>query len=71
MASLVQWYRYGKKSYMDLYMFRSAKGTKFMTADTYKYEGVDRLWLVDVFSRFVKVSLTKDGAAHVLAVRSI
>ena len=70
MASLIDWHGYGTISYVDPYFFRR-RGVNYMTADTYKYEGVDRVWLVNSRVRSISISNSKDEAAHVQAVRSL
>jgi hypothetical protein len=70
MASLIDWHGYGTISYVDPYFFRR-RGVNYMTADTYKYEGVDRVWIVKSFVRLISISNSKDEPAHVQAVRSL
>lgn len=70
MASLIDSYRSTKNSYIDSYFFRKL-GVNYMTSDTYRYEGVDRVWIVNSFVRSVSISSRSDEPAHVLAVRSL
>jgi hypothetical protein len=70
MASLIDWHRHGARSHVDSYFFRRVR-VRYLTADTYKYEGVDRVWIVNSFVRFMEISSSRNEAAHVLAVRSL
>jgi hypothetical protein len=70
MGSIVEWHRYGKNSHIDLMVFKW-DGNKYMTADTYDYEGCRLCWILDAYFRLVSISESKDEMAHIQAVRSL
>ena len=70
MGSLLDWHRYGATSYLDHNVFRR-RGAKYMTADTYNYEGFNRNWFVNSSFRLIEISNSEDEPARVQAVRSL
>ncbi|MEJ2693383.1 MAG: DUF1566 domain-containing protein, partial [Candidatus Thiodiazotropha sp.] len=70
MASLIDWHRYGATSYLDHNIFQM-RSVKYMTADTYEYEGFKRVWTVNSSFRLIEITSSTDEPAHVQAVRSL
>lgn len=70
MGSIVEWYRYGKTSHIDLIIFKWG-GDKYMTADTYDYNGNHLYWILNAHFRLVSVAESQDEVAHIQAVRSL